>query len=128
MKFSIFLITLLITTSISQITAKFKIQTLKRKQKYSNFLSFYEIDPIPSSSKLEGRTVINLCLGTPPQCFNLIIQTNSFYIWVIDSKHDKIPSTNKFDMDKSESLIKNMTMTTLKYYHRKVEGFLGKDI
>ena len=31
-------------------------------------------------------------------------------------------------MDKSESLIKNMTMTTLKYYHRKVEGFLGKDI
>ena len=102
MKFSIFLITLLITTSLSQITAKFKIQTLKRKQKPSNFLSFYEIDPIPSSSKLEGRTVINLCLGTPPQCFNLIIQTNSFYIWVIDSKHDKIPSTNKFDMDKSE--------------------------
>ena len=128
MKISIFLITLLITTSLSQITAKFKIQTLKRKQKPSNFLSFYEIDPIPSSSKLEGRTVINLCLGTPPQCFNLIIQTNSFYIWVIDSKHDKIPSTNKFDMDKSESLIKNMTMTTLKYYHRKVEGFLGKDI
>ena len=30
-------------------------------------------------------------------------------------------------MDKSDTLIKNMTMKTLKYYHRKVEGLLGKD-
>ena len=128
MKISIFLITLLISKSLFQITAKFKIQTLKPKEKRtSNFLSFYALDPIPSSSKLEGRTVINLCLGTPPQCFNLIIQTNSFFIWVIDSKQEKIPSTNKFNMDKSDTLIKNMTMTTLKYYHRKVEGLLGKD-
>ncbi len=45
----------------------------------------------------------------------------------IDSKQEKIPSTNKFNMDKSDTLIKNMTMATLKYYHRKVEGLLGKD-
>ena len=134
MKISIITIILLITLTTSQIKAKFKIEQLKRKKKnyssknISSFLSFHELDPIPTSSKIDARATVQLCLGTEPQCFKLVIQTNSFFIWVPDSKSKTIKSDNKFDINKSTSLIKNMTMITLKYYRRKVFGFLGKDV
>ena len=42
------------------------------------------------------KTIMKTCLGTPPQCFDLIIQTNSFYIMVPDAEVSSLSSKNKY--------------------------------
>jgi len=57
---------------------------------------------LPMESEIDTKTIMHTCLGTPPQCFDLIIQTNSFYIMVPDNQAScEFPS-----------------MTRWNYYHR----------
>ena len=85
-----------------QITSTFTIEKINKTE--SHLLSFAEIPSLDLDYKEEERTTTELCLGTPPQCFKLIIQTNSFYIWVSDGDSKVQKSVNKFHTKNSSTL------------------------
>ena len=92
----------------------------------SNLRSTFEI---PTENELEFKTVINACLGTKPQCFNLGVQTNTFYIWVRSStSKEKDNKTNSFDFSKSTTLQRNNKYFQKRLFGRRITGFEAKDV
>ena len=92
----------------------------------SNLRSTFEI---PTENELEFKTVINACLGTKPQCFNLGVQTNTFYIWVRSStSKEKDDKTNSFDFSKSTTLQRNNKYFQKRLFGRRITGFEAKDV
>ena len=81
-------------------------------QKSTNLKSFIEAD---IESDIFSKTVMNLCLGTEPQCFDVVVQTNSFYIMVSDHQSRAQESKNKFDYSKSTTIVRNSRIITLNY-------------
>ena len=92
----------------------------------SNLRSTFEIT---TESEMDFKTVINACLGTTPQCFNLGVQTNTFYIWVrsSDSK-EKDSNTNSFDYTKSTTLQRNNKYFQRRLFGRRITGFEARDV
>lgn len=109
----------------SQITSTFNIEKINTK---SHLLSYTEIPSLDLDYKEKERTTTELCLGTPPQCFKLIIQTNSFYIWVSDAESKVQKSVNKFHTKNSSTLSRKYTEITSQYYANNVTGIEGVDI
>ena len=115
----------------SQFSAHFTIKKSefknleKKPNKKLNLLSFLE-------SKIESdftsKTVMNLCLGTSPQCFDVVVQTNSFYIMVSDYQSRSQESRNKFDYSKSTTIVRNSRLITLNYYDQQIKGQEASDI
>ena len=78
---------------------------------------------------MEFKTVLKACLGTPPQCFHLGVQTNTFYIWVRSSNsREKESKLNTFDITKSTTIQKNNQYFQRRIFGRKVTGFEARDI
>lgn len=123
--FAIYLFTFL-TIIKCQITSTFTIEKINKTE--SHLLSFAEIPSLDLDYKEEERTTTELCLGTPPQCFKLIIQTNSFYIWVSDGDSKVQKSVNKFHAKNSSTLSRKYTEITSHYYENNVTGIEGEDI
>ena len=131
------LIKLIICLSIislisSQIYANFTIKETESEenemepQNKPNLLkSFLEAK---IESEFETKTVLNLCLGTDPQCFDLIVQTNSFYIMVSDYQSRAQESRNKFDYSKSSTIVRNSRSITFNYYNQQIKGQEASDI
>ena len=95
-------------------------------QKNSNLLkSFIEAD---IESDFFSKTVMNLCLGTEPQCFDVVVQTNSFYIMVSDYQSRAQESKNKFDYSKSTTIVRNSRIISLNYYNQQIKGQEASDI
>jgi len=92
----------------------------------NNLRSTFEVS---IESEVGLKNVINACLGTKPQCFELVIQTNTFYIWVrsLDSK-EKDSETNTFNYTKSTTIQRNNKYFTKKLFGRKITGFEARDI
>ena len=132
-----YLIKIIICLSIfalisSQIYANFTIKETESEekeiepQKKSNLLkSFLEAN---IESDFYTKTVLNLCLGTDPQCFDLIVQTNSFYIMVSDYQSRVQQSKNKFDYSKSSTIVRNSRIITFNYYNQQIKGQEASDI
>lgn len=94
----------------------------------NELLSFLELPPLPTQNKKSDRTYVNLCIGTPPQCFNVIIQTNTFSLWVQDSKNkNKAKEINKFERNKSSTLSVDLTQVGISIYNKPVIGYTGLD-
>ena len=122
--------TLLIISITTQITWDFKVEDIEEnynnKNSNSNLRSTFEI---PTENEMEFKTVINACLGTKPQCFNLGVQTNTFYIWVHSSNSKETESKiNSFDYTKSTTLQRNNKYFQKRIFGRRVTGFEAKDI
>ena len=127
--FFVFLV--LIISNNSQIILDFKIdENLSSEDNEnipsSNLRSSLEI---PTENEMEFKTVLNACLGTPPQCFNLGVQTNTFYIWVRSSNsREKNSNVKTFDITSSSTLQKNNQYFERRIFGRKVTGFEARDI
>ena len=94
-------------------------------QKTNLLKSFIEAD---IESDFFSKTVMNLCLGTDPQCFDVVVQTNSFYIMVSDYQSRAQESKNKFDYSKSTTIVRNSRIITLNYYNQQIKGQEASDI
>ena len=122
---------LLITTINTQIVLDFTIdenisEVEEENKNLNNLRSNLEI---PTENEMEFKTVLNACLGTPPQCFNLGVQTNTFYIWVRSSNsREKNSKVKTFDITKSKTLQKNNQYFQRRIFGRKVSGFEARDI
>ena len=109
----------------SQRELKFPFTT--EKVPSSVLTSFLQIPKTQVKDSGLDRDCIEACLGTPPQCFKLIIQTGSFYIWVVDPNNKNSKAVTKFDPKKSSSLERNMTEVLAEYSDSSVVGYQGKD-
>ena len=110
----------------AQFTAPFSIEKVPRSE--SNLISFLNTPSLDLSYKEDERTTTTICIGTPQQCFNLVIQTNSFYIWVNDAEYKSNKSPNKFNVKGSSSLERQMNTVKAKYYDYWAEGIIGNDV
>ena len=124
---NIYALLILISMIISKIQFNFTIKENKSNKeniidkniKSSSFKSFIEA---PMGSEPDSKTSMKICLGSPPQCFNLIIQTNSFYILVSDYKSKSQEWQNYFNKTKSNTLICHSRFLELDYYGQKITG------
>ena len=105
----------------SQLIWNFTIQ----KQSKTKLKSFLEI---PSETNYDYDTVINVCFGTSPQCFDLLIHTNSFYLWVQEKNAKKSLSDQKFDYTKSSTISKSTQYSEYFIEDEKIKGVEAKDI
>ena len=124
--FSYFIIIISIITLISsKLTFNFTIKedkpndNLYSNQKTPNLLkSFIDVE---IESDFFSKTVMNLCLGTTPQCFDVIVQTNSFYIMVSNYQSRAQESKHKFDYSKSTTIIRNSRFITLDFFFQQIK-------
>lgn len=91
-----------------------------------NLVSFLDIPVSPVFQNIIKLSCIEMCLGTLPQCFYLVIHSNSFYIWVSDSLSSQ-KAIKKFEAFLSHTFLKNTTEIILKYNQKQVTAYLGKD-
>ena len=95
------------------------------KENTNNLRSNLEL---PMNSEINTKTIMKACLGTPPQCFDLIIQTNSFYIMVPDAQSSSLKPDNNFDDSKSLTLVRTSRLITFDFFGEKFKGQEANDI
>ena len=124
-KFYIFLILIIIISSKIQLNFTIKEDGFSEENEKNNsqkgkLKSFIEA---PMGSDPDSKTTMKVCLGYPNQCFDLVIQTNSFYIMVsdADSKY-KNPQVNYFNKTKSMTKNVHSRILELDYYDQKIIG------
>ena len=129
-----FLISLLIITLIScQISFNFTIKDQEIESENNKYdpnkkTLLRNLLEANTESDFDSKTVMNVCLGTVPQCFDLVVQTNSFYIMVSDYQSRAQESKNKFDYTKSSTIVRNSRFVTLNYYTELIKGQEASDI
>ena len=125
------IIILLIISIKSQLKWNFEVEDIEEnniKNINSNLRSTFEV---PTENEMDFKTLINVCLGTSPQCFNLGVQTNTFYIWVhsFNSKEKNSESKmNTFDYTKSTTIQRNNNYFKKMLFGRRIIGFEARDI
>ena len=93
----------------------------------TNLRSTFEI-PTQMDDKYH-LTLINACLGTPPQCFNFLIHTDTLNMIVQGSNsNEKVPSDNFFYYTKSTTVQRNNKYIQIPFFGIKVMSFRAKDI
>ena len=102
---------------------KFKI-----KDRPENSSSLRCLIQASTESDYSSQTTANICLGTPPQCFNLLVQSNSFFLFVSSNEAKSQESKNKFDYTKSSTVVRSTKEYRLKYYKDKIIGSEAQDI
>ena len=122
--FYIFLFLIIIISSKIQFNFTIKEDEFTEENEYqkpnSNAIkSFIEAE---MGSDSDSKTLMKVCLGSPPQCFNLVVQTNSFYLLVSDSKSQSQDSQHFFNESKSYTLNKYSHFIELDYYGEKIIG------
>ena len=126
-----FIFMLLIITINSQIVIDFTIdkELSPKENKYFQSGNLRSTLDVETENEMEFKTVLNACLGTPPQCFKLGVQTNTFYIWVrSSSSREKDPNVKTFDISNSTTLQKNNQYFQRRIFGRTVTGFEARDI
>uniref|UniRef100_A0AC35TPR7 Peptidase A1 domain-containing protein n=1 Tax=Rhabditophanes sp. KR3021 TaxID=114890 RepID=A0AC35TPR7_9BILA len=71
--------------------------------------------------------VANITVGTPPQTFQVIIDTGSSNFWVLDKSCQTCANKNVFDSTKSSSYVSNGQIFSVQFSSRSVTGFVGVD-
>ena len=92
-----FIFILLFLSINAQIVWDFHVNDKKDKKVKTNNNNLRSTFEVPTESEMGFKTVINACLGTKPQCFELGVQTNTFYIWVRSAgSKEKDSETNSY--------------------------------
>ena len=120
----------LILQTSSQLKFNFIVKDIEPQSKINinqnqNLRSNLEL---PMESEIDTKTIMHTCLGTPPQCFDLIIQTNSFYIMVPDAEVSSLLSQNKYFYSKSLTSVRTSHLITFDFYGEKFKGQEASDI
>jgi hypothetical protein len=93
--------------------------------KFMNIATYIDYD-LTNNNK--DQMIINLCLGTPTQCFNVLVDSGSFYLWVADKNSWQTPdATNKFDKTKSSTYQSNNVSKDLQYGSGSTSGILASE-
>ena len=122
----IFLYVLLIAYSIS---APFTVPFTTKNQQFilPKVNSFLEVPTAQVTTNNEFRECINMCFGTPPQCFELEIHGSSFYMWMFDDNYAE-PERKAFNIRKSSTFEKAGKNIVIDYPEDKnVYGYYAKD-
>ena len=114
---------LLTITSSKPIQWEFQVKDIPETS--SNLRSLIQA---PTDSDYDSQTTANICLGTPAQCFNLLVQSNSFFLFVSSNEAKAQESKNKFDYSKSSTVVRSTKEYRLKYYGVKIVGNEAQDI
>ena len=69
---------------------------------------------------------LTLCLGTPPQCFNLAYDTGSYFIWVPDESLGSFYK-NYFDPDNSATFLEEVIEVNSNETDGKIIGYEAVD-
>jgi hypothetical protein len=94
---------------------------------YPNSFIFSEELPLINSNNDE--MIVNLCLGTPKQCFNVLVDSGSFYLWVADKNSINTPDViNKFDSSNSSTFIDYKKSYSLRYGTGSANGNICSDV
>jgi hypothetical protein len=96
----------------------------------TSFLSASSLifDDYPLINNSDDQMVINLCLGTPKQCFNVLIDSGSFFLWVRDIySFDASTSGNKFDYKNSTTFENSKIPYLIKYGTGMATGEIVRD-
>jgi hypothetical protein len=124
-----FIFILLFLSINAQIVWDFHVNDKKDKKLKAHNNNLRSAFEVATESEMGFKTVINACLGTKPQCFELGVQTNTFYIWVRSAgAKEKDSETNAFDYTKSTTIQRNNKFFTKKVFGRKITGFEARDI
>ena len=128
----IFLISISLIIQISsQLTFNFTVKDIQNNKKEDFNFNSKKLRTnleLPMNSDVDTKTIMKTCLGTPPQCFDLIIQTNSFYIMVPDNQAPSLEADHEFDYSKSTSFVKTSHLITFDFYGEKLKGQEASDI
>lgn len=93
-------------------------------QKYSIFQDSY-----PLINSINDEMIINLCLGTPNQCFNVLVDSGSYYLWIRDIYSEETgDAENKFDYKNSTTFENTNKIHTINYGTGMAEGYISKDV
>lgn len=88
----------------------------------------YKEDNLPLTRIKDGLYTIPIQIGTPPQTFEVIIDTGSFILWVPSSDCNPCYySSKKFKLDKSKTFIKTTKELNLKFLSGSVSGKISKE-
>jgi hypothetical protein len=90
--------------------------------------NFVFAEELPLTNSLNDEMIVNLCLGTPKQCFNVLVDSGSFYLWVADKNSINTPDViNKFDSSNSSTFINHKTPYSLRYGTGSAKGIISSD-
>jgi hypothetical protein len=95
--------------------------------------SLIDGEDILEEYSLSGEHIImntNICLGTPKQCFTLVVDSGSFDLWIAEkSCSGSKCSTNLFDKEKSSTFSgkSDYSKQTLNYGIGSIDGYYYKD-
>jgi hypothetical protein len=82
----------------------------------------------PLINTSDDEMIINMCLGTPKQCFNVLIDSGSFFLWVRDMhSFDASISGNKFDYKNSTTFENLKIPHTIIYGTGMAQGEIVRD-
>ena len=131
-----FFISLIISFSLimhtsSQLVFDFTVKdnnNFLKKDKNKKFNLLRSNLELPMESQVDKKSIMRACLGIPEQCFDLIIQTNSFYIMVPDAQVQSQESQNKYDYTKSLTSVRTSHLITFDFYGEKFKGQEASDI
>lgn len=81
-----------------------------------------------TNQNIDSSYFASVNIGTPPQTFNIILDTGSADLWVADTGCTQCPrSTQLFDPTKSSSFQASNSGTTIKYGSGQVSGQIAQD-
>jgi len=88
------------------------------------------LHPVPISNYLNAQYYSEISLGTPPQTFNVILDTGSSNLWVPSRECNSIACYlhTKYDSSESSTLKKNGSSFEIRYGSGALSGFVSNDV
>jgi saccharopepsin len=117
------------STHIKKFKSEFYFLT---QNEIKNFLDFNFLSygtELPLINSVNDEMIVNLCLGTPPQCFNVLVDSGSFVLWVTNIYSPQTPdANNKFDFKRSSTFSNTNKPYNIQYGTGSAQGYVTKDV
>lgn len=82
-------------------------------------------EELPLKNTINDEMIVNICLGTPKQCFNVLVDSGSFYLWVSDKYSSGTPDSQmKFDSLASSTFVNLKKEYSLLYGTGSAKGII----
>ena len=91
----------------------------------SDMKVFQESFPLINSPMDE--MILHLCLGTPPQCFDVLVDSGSYHLWIRDLNNTSSVG-NKFDHKNSSTFVNLNIPMKIEYGTGHAEGEASSDV
>jgi hypothetical protein len=116
------------STQIKEYKSEFYFLSQNITQNFLNFPLLSFATELPLMNSIVDEMIVNLCLGTPPQCFNVLLDSGSFVLWVTNIySEDTRDAFNKFDFKKSSTFFNTKDPYYIGYGTGEAEGFIANE-